>query len=82
MLVLTRRTGDRLFIGKEIVISVVKIQQNGVSLGITAPADVTIEREEIVNAAPPPERQARINLAAKVRGLTNEQVDQMLELLG
>jgi carbon storage regulator CsrA len=81
MLVLTRKEGERLFIDGDIVITVVKVSTGGVSLGITAPADIPVEREEIVNSSPPPERMSRIVLAAKVRGLTDVQVEQVLELL-
>jgi len=47
MLVLTRKVGEKLVIGNSIRISVVSIGPGRVKLGIEAPADVTIDREEI-----------------------------------
>jgi len=49
MLILTRRTNERIFIGDDIVLVVLGVENNRVKLGIEAPADVTILREEIRN---------------------------------
>ena len=48
MLVLTRQCGERIMVGEKIVITVVRIGPNSVRLGIDAPTDVTIVREELV----------------------------------
>jgi carbon storage regulator len=47
MLVLTRKEGEKLKIGKDIVITVVKVRGRQVKLGIDAPPTVRIFREEI-----------------------------------
>ena len=47
MLVITRKTGERLVIGHDIEVTVLKIQGNRVKLGIRGPADVPIHREEL-----------------------------------
>lgn len=47
MLVLTRKTGERVFIGPNITVTVVSIFGNKVRLGLTAPTDVNILREEL-----------------------------------
>lgn len=47
MLILTRRIDERIFIGDEIVLSVLDIEGNRVKLGIQAPKEVAILREEI-----------------------------------
>ena len=47
MLVLSRKVGDRILVGDVVVIDVVRIGPNAVRLGITAPHDVNIVREEI-----------------------------------
>jgi carbon storage regulator len=47
MLVLTRKPGEQIIIQGNIRISVVNIGNGRVKLGIDAPADVTIDREEI-----------------------------------
>ncbi len=51
MLILTRRTNERIFIGDEIILVVLGVENNRVKLGIEAPTDVTILREEIMNVA-------------------------------
>jgi len=48
MLILTRRTNERIFIGNDVVLVVLGIENNRVKLGIEAPAEVSILREEIV----------------------------------
>jgi len=47
MLVLTRRIGERLRIGADIELVVLEIRGRDVRLGVTAPADVPVHREEI-----------------------------------
>ncbi len=47
MLILTRRLEEAIFIGKDIQITVLKIQGNQVQLGLDAPQEVTIHREEV-----------------------------------
>ena len=48
MLVLTRQTGERIMVGENIVITVVRIGPNSVRLGIDAPSDMNIVREELI----------------------------------
>ena len=57
MLVLSRKTGERLLIGDEIVITVVRIGPKTVRIGIDAPTDIKIVREELV-VSPEPEYEA------------------------
>lgn len=47
MLILTRRIGESIIIGDDIRLTVLDIQGNQVRLGIAAPADVPVFREEI-----------------------------------
>lgn len=47
MLVLSRKAGEKLVIGENIVVEIVKIQGNRITLGIAAPADVKILRGEL-----------------------------------
>jgi carbon storage regulator len=49
MLILTRRVGEALMIGDSISISVLGVKGNQVRLGIDAPKDVAVHREEIFN---------------------------------
>ena len=50
MLVLSRKLGEKILIGDSIVLTVVKIDRNQIRLGIEAPSDVAIYREEIAPA--------------------------------
>jgi carbon storage regulator len=50
MLVLSRKLGEKILIGDDIVLTVVKIDKNQVRLGIEAPPDVVVFREEIAPA--------------------------------
>jgi carbon storage regulator len=47
MLILTRRVGESLMIGDNITVSVLGVKGNQVRLGIDAPRDVAVHREEI-----------------------------------
>jgi carbon storage regulator len=47
MLVLTRRIGEKLVIGNEVIIEVVSVSGEGVRLGITAPRETSVHRFEI-----------------------------------
>ncbi|MFK7862464.1 MAG: carbon storage regulator CsrA [Granulosicoccus sp.] len=47
MLILTRRVDERIFIGEDITLCVLDIEGNRVRLGLEAPKDVAILREEI-----------------------------------
>lgn len=49
MLVLSRKVGERVLVGKDVVITVVRIEPNSVRIGIQAPKDQEIVREELVN---------------------------------
>ena len=47
MLILTRRIGEALIIGDDVNITVLGIKGNQVRLGVNAPKDVSVHREEI-----------------------------------
>ena len=47
MLILTRKTGERVRIGEDIVITVFGVNGNQVRLGVDAPRHIEVHREEI-----------------------------------
>ena len=47
MLILTRRVGESLVIGDEVAVTVLGVKGNQVRIGVTAPKDVTVHRQEI-----------------------------------
>ena len=47
MLILTRRVGENVVIGDDIVISIVEVRGDAVRIGIQAPRSVCVHREEI-----------------------------------
>ena len=47
MLILTRRVGETLMIGGDIVVTVLGVKGNQVRIGVKAPKDVAVHREEI-----------------------------------
>lgn len=47
MLILTRRTGETLRIGDDVTLTILGVKGNTVRIGIDAPRDVTVHREEV-----------------------------------
>ncbi len=47
MLVLTRSLGERIMIGEDICVTIIELRNGGVRIGISAPEDVSIHREEV-----------------------------------
>ena len=52
MLLLSRRTGETIQIGDDITVTVLQVNGNQVSIGITAPDDVKVMREELLEREP------------------------------
>jgi carbon storage regulator len=66
MLVLSRKVGERILIGDGIAVTVVRITNGGVRIGIEAPPDMTVIRQELKDqldeaaAQPVPTGKARL----------------------
>ncbi len=50
MLIITRRPGEKIMLGDDIVVHVMEIVGNSVRVGIEAPRSIPVYREEIWNA--------------------------------
>lgn len=60
MLVLSRRVGERLVIGDNIVITIIDVRSDGVRIGIDAPREVRVNRAEVLEAV----RKANVEAAS------------------
>jgi carbon storage regulator len=47
MLILSRRVGEVLCIGDEIAVTIMAVRDDEVSLGVTAPARILVDRQEV-----------------------------------
>jgi carbon storage regulator len=70
MLVLTRRAGESVVIGDDIVITVLEARGDVVRLGINAPRDVQVHREEVYKELKAANRAAASPTDDAVRAIT------------
>ena len=73
MLVLTRKRGERILIGDDIVVTILEIKGDSIRIGVDAPSGVRIQRHEVLAAL------AEANLAATSAAETSG--EQLAELL-
>jgi len=64
MLVLTRKIGERVLIGDDIVVTILDVRGDGVRVGIDAPRGIRIQRDEVVQAVSEANQEAREHAAA------------------
>jgi carbon storage regulator len=70
MLVLTRKAGEKIVIGDDIIITILDVRGDGIRIGIDAPRGIKIQREEVLLAV------AEANVAAAA---ADDSVEQQLK---
>jgi carbon storage regulator len=65
MLILTRRVGETIVIGNDVDVTVLGVKGNQVRLGVKAPREVSVHREEIHKRIKDEEKESRNNNGSK-----------------
>lgn len=76
MLVLTRKVGEQILIGDDIVITVLDVRGDGIKIGIDAPRGVRIQRQEVVAAV----SDANLEAARSVDAATEDRIRALLQV--
>lgn len=71
MLVLTRRSGESVMIGDDVIITVLEARGDVIRLGIQAPRDVQVHREEVYRELQASNREAASPTQDEVRAVSN-----------
>lgn len=77
MLILTRKLGESINIGENIKVSVLGIHGRQVRIGVDAPMDVVVHREEIYVKIQEENRKASNNIPKDIKGMVNMLKDKI-----
>ena len=72
MLVLSRHRDESIMIGDDVVVTIVDIRGDKVRLGIQAPSDIPVHRQEVYEAIKRENRKANHIQPSELRGLGDE----------
>ena len=61
MLILTRKTNEKIKIGNDITITIIEVRGEQVKIGVEAPKDVKVFRQEVYNAIQTENRAALVS---------------------
>jgi carbon storage regulator len=78
MLVLSRQREERIIIGHDIIITILEIRGEKVRIGIDAPKELSVHREEVYNAIKNMDRPPVAEAACDVRGLAGADYETRL----
>jgi carbon storage regulator len=78
MLVLSRQIEERIIIGHDIIITILEIRGEKVRIGIDAPKELSVHREEVYNAIKNMDRPPVAEAACDVRGLAGADYETRL----
>lgn len=71
MLVLSRRPHESINIGEDIVVTILEVHRDHVRIGIQAPRDIEVHRQEVFQAIQEANRQAASPSAHAMEGLSH-----------
>ena len=71
MLILTRRVGETVVIGEEVTVTVLGVKGNQVRVGVNAPREITVHREEIFERIKQEETDEAASSVANVVGVAS-----------